>query len=696
MKQKFVPLTLLLLLFASTLFVVGCTDADPYDSYGSYTEYEVSSLTPSLKSFSTVKQYQDVVNVQSDYGYYGGNMLRGVGESGMAVDSALPMMETTASLKSADGIDFSETNNQVIGVDEADLLKTDGEYVYTLTDKTVYVLKAYPAEDAVLLSTIDFEDYNPQNLFLHEDRLIVFGNFDDNDFYDELGFRPQSGMMFVNVYDVSDKENPSLVKELKLEGRYHDGRLVDEHMYLVVRNTPEIRDVYPTPIVVEDGVAKSMPIDSIFYRPMPYNRVELVTTHAISLDDYAINSVAITTESLQTLYMSKENIYLVGQQYISEWEITQEVTKDVLQDQLTSADKLLIEKIKKTDNAVLSQSEKEQKIMAVYYRFVSALPSQEQKDLQERVEAEVVKRLEAFDHLQYTIIDKIATHSGKPKIVAQGKVPGRVSNQFSLDEHDTYLRIATTIDPVWSSFVKERKDSTNNVWMLDSNLKEVGQLTDLAQGERIYSTRFIGDKLYMVTFRQIDPFFVIDLSNPQQPVSLGELKIPGFSRYLHPYDENHIIGIGREASELGRVEGLKISLFDVTDVTNPKEVAKFVTEDDYAQSSAEYEHKAFLFDKKRNLLVIPAYSYNHRSQGETYNGAFVFNISPENIALRGLIDHSSNLGSSYYYRPGVERSFYIQDMLYTKSPSLLRINRLTDLEGVKNIELKGDVSMNVY
>jgi len=223
-----------------------------------------------------------------------------------------------------------------------------------------------------------------------------------------------------------------------------------------------------------------------------------------------------------------------------------------------------------------------------------------------------------------------------------------------------------------------------------------GRKTDLAEGERIYSTRFVGDRLYMVTFRQIDPFFVIDLSNPEKPESLGELKIPGFSRYLHPYDEDHIIGIGRDATDMGRTQGLKISLFDVSAVENPKEVAKFVADEKYAQSTAEYEHKAFLFSKEKNLLVIPAYSYNYREEGETYNGALVFNINTEEIELRGLIDHSGSLDSNYYYRAGVERSLYIEDMLYTKSPNLIRINALDDLEGVKNIELEKPTKMKVY
>ena len=190
----------------------------------------------------------------------------------------------------------------------------------------------------------------------------------------------------------------------------------------------------------------------------------------------------------------------------------------------------------------------------------------------------------------------------------------------------------------------------------------------------------------MVTFRQVDPFFVIDLSDPANIKELGKLKIPGFSRYLHPYDENTIIGIGREATETGRTQGLKISLFDVSDVGNPKEIAKFATKEQYASSTAEFEHKAFLFSREKELLAIPAYNYDFRDSGNNYNGAMVFKITKDSIELRGIIDHSTG---QQYYGPLVERSLYIEELLYTKSSGLLRINKIEDLGKVKNIELSG-------
>jgi uncharacterized secreted protein with C-terminal beta-propeller domain len=149
---------------------------------------------------------------------------------------------------------------------------------------------------------------------------------------------------------------------------------------------------------------------------------------------------------------------------------------------------------------------------------------------------------------------------------ASGRVSGSVLNRYSMDEYEGYFRIATTTG--WGT------SSLNRVYVLDGTLSVAGALENLAQGERIYSARFMGNRCYLVTFRQVDPFFVIDLSDPSQPKLLGELKITGYSDYLHPYDENHIIGIGKE-TDAGLYQGLKISLFDVSDVSNPKEIAKY-------------------------------------------------------------------------------------------------------------------------
>jgi hypothetical protein len=185
-------------------------------------------------------------------------------------------------------------------------------------------------------------------------------------------------------------------------------------------------------------------------------------------------------------------------------------------------------------------------------------------------------------------------------------VKGHLLNQFSLDEHEGNLRVATYTS-TW--ILGEGAEQYTTIYVLDENLEQIGSLEQLARGERMYSSRFLENKLYLVTFKQVDPLFVIDLSEPTQPRVEGKLKIPGFSTYLHPYGKTYLIGVGREVEEQedGRTIqlGVKLSLFDVSDVENPIEVDKLVIGDGYTYTPVQYDHKAFLFDPKTRVLALP-------------------------------------------------------------------------------------------
>ena len=218
-----------------------------------------------------------------------------------------------------------------------------------------------------------------------------------------------------------------------------------------------------------------------------------------------------------------------------------------------------------------------------------------------------------------TILHKISIDTGDVTYIAQGEVPGHILNQFSMDEHNGFFRIATTSGNNWM----EGSQTSNNIYILDDTLKQVSKIENIAPGESIYAARFLGDRAYLVTFVQVDPLFTIDLSDPYNPRILGELKIPGYSEYLHPYDETHIIGIGKEvdpsidadkvhtpgAVYYTAILGLKLALFDVSDIEHPVEEAKIVIGDRGTDSPALYDHKAFLFDREKELLVIPVSLY---------------------------------------------------------------------------------------
>ncbi|MEA3429720.1 MAG: beta-propeller domain-containing protein [Nanoarchaeota archaeon] len=675
--------------------VVVPNDPIVVDGVGAYGDLEFDlGKDITTKTFSSDDELLNFIKDHESDNYYGyDNMLKGgmVLESAeMAVESVAMAVPTSVNVER----DFSETNVQVTGVDEADIIKTDGDHIYTVSGNVLFIIKAYPGEDAEIVSTIKFEN-RPESLFIDGDTLAVFGNFRDNDYFKKVNFQPRSGMTYLNVYDVSDRVEPELVKEYKFEGGYFRGRMVDGYMYILTSTTPYARPV-PMPVIFEDGVKSEMVVGDIHYFDINYRNPVFVNIHAINMDDSdELSSKTVVVEYSQNLYMSENNIYITYTESISEWELQKVIVMELLEPFLSDSDKFLIEKIKKVDNDILSRAEKDAKIFAVYETYMSGLTREEQDDLEDDAEKLLKEKLEEYKYFEFTVINKISVDKSEIKVVVNGKVPGHVINQFSMDEFDDIFRIATTVNSRWSRFDSGRSESVNNIYTLNSDLEILDELEDLAEGERIFSTRFMGDKLYMVTFKQVDPFFVIDLSNPNEIKALGELKIPGFSRYLHPYDENTIIGIGKDASESGRTRGLKISLFDVSDVSDPKEVAQYVAESRYSGTSAEYEHKAFLFSKEKNLLVIPVYSYDYDDTTQDYNGAFVFDISKDEIELRGLIDHSQ--GKQRYYQPAVERSLYIEELLYTKSKDLLRINQIEDLEKVKNVELKySDPGIPVY
>jgi uncharacterized secreted protein with C-terminal beta-propeller domain len=307
-----------------------------------------------------------------------------------------------------------------------------------------------------------------------------------------------------------------------------------------------------------------------------------------------------------------------------------------------------------------------------------------------------------------TEVHRIGIKNGRIKLEASGFVPGRVLNQFSMDEYNGHFRIATTLGRL--SRTVEESTSVNNVYVLSLNLTIVGRLEGLAPGESIYSARFMGDRGYLVTFKKVDPLFVLDLKQPANPKVLGRLKITGYSDYLQPYDENHIIGIGKEtvAAEEGDFawyQGVKISLFDVSNVSNPIEVDKYEIGDRGTDSPVLSDHKALLFDKTRALLVMPVLVAKidpEKYPGEVppyaygdyvWQGVYVFKVTAGELTLTGRVSHIGELdqvGKGYYdlpYRYFVKRALYIGDVLYTVSDGKILMNNLEDLKQINELEL---------
>jgi inhibitor of cysteine peptidase len=309
---------------------------------------------------------------------------------------------------------------------------------------------------------------------------------------------------------------------------------------------------------------------------------------------------------------------------------------------------------------------------------------------------------------QYTAIYRVAINGLQLSVQAEGSVPGSTINQYSMDEYNNYFRIATNYYATESQI--------SNVYVLNFNLTLTGKLEGLAPNENLHSVRFMGDRCYLVTYRTTDPLFVVDLSDSTNPRVLGELKIPGYSDYLHPYDETHLIGVGKEAVEadggaIAYYQGLKLALFDVSDVNYPSQIANVTIGDRGSDSEALSDPKAFLFDKSKSLLVIPVSLalvsdsdkavYGVSAYGTTvWQGAYVYSVTIDGgLQYRGRITHleSTLLGSDgllknpneYWTTQNewVTRSLYVNDVLYTISGSIVKFNSLVDLSQIATVNL---------
>jgi uncharacterized secreted protein with C-terminal beta-propeller domain len=321
-----------------------------------------------------------------------------------------------------------------------------------------------------------------------------------------------------------------------------------------------------------------------------------------------------------------------------------------------------------------------------------------------------------------SVIYKFAMDQGAIRYTGRGKVPGRTINQFAMDEHNGNFRIATT-----TGFAGGSNDfsSKNHMYVLNESMNVVGQIDDIAPGEQIYSVRYAGNRAYMVTFKTVDPLFVIDLQEPQAPKILGKLKIPGYSNYLHPYDETHLIGFGKDAVEVSSTngpngvqqtnayyQGMKMAMFDVSDVTNPQELFSESIGDRGTDSELLRNHKALLFSKEKNMLAFPvslmetktssgsassstATGSNVTRYGDfTFQGALVYNIDLINgFKLKGKITHLTETDYlksgqvAYNSNRNIQRILYIGDALYTASDQVLKATDITSMNDIKSITL---------
>jgi inhibitor of cysteine peptidase len=581
------------------------------------TQPPVTSGSKLMTFFNYDQLYSFVSQNTKDYGYgyYGPMLMDRLG--GVVFESSSTNLAATIAPI------YSGTNVQVAGVDEADIVKTDGNYLYVVSHDQVYIIAAYPASEMKILSNISLGLYDLE-LFVDGDRLVVIGNnysmvyvqplinsTEGNKTSDISIMPPYSyfPMAYIKVYDITDRSSPNLIREVTVNGSVVASRMYNGYVYVVIAQPAMALDQVILPSICYDNQTKVVPPTEIKYAdvPGPYN---FVTILALNLrnDAQAPAYESFLADSVSTIYMSEDNLYLAVPVY--PWRVM----------------------------------------------LFGATINEESAAGRER-----------------TLLYRVSLSGMSMSVEAQGEVPGTINNQFSMDESGSAFRVTTT---EWNG-----NETVNNLYVLDRGFNMLGKIEGIAPGERIYSTRFVGERCYLVTFRQVDPFFVIDLSVLSEPKVLGYLKIPGYSSYMHPYDDSHIIGVGMEG------HSLKLALFDVTNVASPIELSKYIVNGSWSGSEALYEHKAFLFDRSKDLLVLPIYSENFvNGELQYWNGVFVFNLTLEQgFVLKGMLSHMAGIENNY--DSGIQRSLYIDDALYTVSIKMVMANDLATLETLNAVEL---------
>src|SRR5712692_6170047 len=592
--------------------------------FSSYQDLERFLLTRSNCGPTYTMQYNRQVNTF------------GLQNQGAALPAALDAGSVTETSSVNSAPSHSETNNQVAGVDELDTVKTDGRYIYTVSNNTVVVVSAYPVTNSQLVSRISVLNQTIDGIFLSGNRLAIVGEAPRTVYstYGACGVRrfggastgiayptayyrpmlPQVQNISLSVYDLTNRSSPLLQTTVTVNGTFVGARQIGTFAYIVT-STPAWSN-QTLPLTVVNGRLIQTVATHVYHSDVSDRAFSYTTILALDIDQ---NNPAPTVETYllgtsSTIYVSLMNIFLTQP---------------------------------------------------------------------------------TWDSTEQTVIHRISISQTDVKYEATGTVTGHVLNQFSMDENGGYFRVVT------SNY--DFGGSQTNLYVLNLAMNRVGKLEGLSPGETFYAARFMGDRAYLVTFKRLDPLFVVDLQNPSKPSLLGQLNVTGVSDYLQPYDNTHLIGVGKSATDVAwenaaLFQGLKLSLFDVTNPNNPTDMSDFTAGDRDTDSPALTDQKAVLFDRALNLFVIPVEVVGQVSaslistgySGAIFQGAYVFQVTLQNgIALRGSITHLAsgelpNYTNAAYY---VTRSFYIGSVLYTISAAMIKMNSLTDLSALGSVSL---------
>lgn len=528
----------------------------------------------------------------------------------------------------------------------------------------------------------------------------------------------------MSVYDVTDRARPVQARSLTWEGSCVSSRMIGGHVYLVL-NVPVTfeGDDVKLPRLTENGLERVIPPEEIYYFDYPDHSYRYTMIASVSTAGEEGHSTVRTflTGASQHVYASPENLYLTGDKAPD----MDSLAGAFIEGLASLVNGEAAGEIRHIGSSSAGPAQKIARAEQVLEGYMAGLEYSAAAALEEKTGQLRGKFYrDIARERNKTVIYRFFLRGGNIEYKCRGEINGKLLNQFSMDEDKGYFRAATTSQ---GYLLSDRPVTRNNIYVMDQELNVVGRLEGLAPTERIYSARFMGSRVYLVTFRQIDPLFVIDLKDPQTPRVLGELKIPGYSDYLHPYDENHLIGVGKEVAPVpapmpfpadppvGRMEimpplpvrqqGVKIALFDVSNPARPVEIAKYNVDQPYSDSEVSGNHRAFLFSRARNLMALPvSYQENQPLNLEKgmpriyrhWQGMYVFSISPEDgIRLKGRIAHPAVVkGGHYQAVDPVRRAAYINDVFYTVSDGAVKLSNIEDLKEITTVRLPRDESGN--
>jgi len=631
---------------------------------------------------------------------------------------------STPNRDSEDGADdYSTTNTQVVGVDEADFVKNDGQYIYVLADGHFTVIDAWPAADTHVLASIPVRG-EPRRLYVYEDKAVVYSSldvllpldgsnspwggpfrpiadgyhdFDECTYGYDCDFRGDGRGLLISTFDIIDRSDPKLVRESELNGSYLSSRRIDDVVYTAI--------TFPEVAVAGVKYWPESILDEIGYYCEPID-LEASEIEAAFASLRALNRALIESSTIHDYLPSIEDTRFIGSEHIEERGLLNDCegfylsnARDgrqllsLLSFDMTKLDALHATTIVGRPGAVYANA---RSLYVAVRHDAQTMSEWFFEDAERRPEATTVHRFELSP-------GSIAT-----SYRGSGVAKGRILNQFAMDEDAGHLRIATTTGRVPSPDVYSTLSVLREV---EGELVVVGEVDDIAPTEDIRSVRFDGDVGFVVTFKKTDPLFVFDLSDPEAPRIRGELKIPGFSTYMHLMDENHLLTIGYDADDQGSFawfQGVQLQIIDVSNLEDPRLLHKAVIGTRGSTSEATTNHLAFNYFRSRNLLAIPMTicegdgtggSYAHEM---TFSGLLVYEVTVEEgfDALGGVPHAEPQSGPDYYSACGnwwtnsnslVQRSIFMESFVYSIAHDKINVASIEDLPGVLvSIDLTND------